>query len=74
MGALALATVAAALGIVPGGATLFVIVVAATVGSLVESWLGATLESPGILNNDSLNFVNTSIAALTALAAHAWMS
>ncbi|PYR55471.1 MAG: hypothetical protein DMF85_19510 [Acidobacteria bacterium] len=74
VGALALATVAAALGIVPGGATLFVIVVAATVGSLVESWLGATLESPGILNNDSLNFVNTSIAALTALAAHAWMS
>ena len=43
-------------------------VVAATVGALVESALGATLEGPGILNNDMLNFINTAVAAAVALA------
>jgi uncharacterized membrane protein len=33
----------------------------------VESLLGATLEGPGILNNDMLNFINTAIAGLTVL-------
>ena len=47
---------------------LALVVVAATVGSLIESWLGATLEAPGILNNDMLNFINTAAAALAALA------
>ena len=40
----------------------------ATVGALVESALGATLEGPGILNNDMLNFINTAVAALVMLA------
>ena len=40
----------------------------ATIGSLVESLLGATLEAPGILNNDVLNFMNTAIAAGAAIA------
>jgi uncharacterized protein (TIGR00297 family) len=44
-----------------------VVVAAATAGGLVESVLGATLEAPGVLNNDVLNFVNTSVAALTAI-------
>jgi uncharacterized protein (TIGR00297 family) len=43
------------------------IVIAATIGALVESVLGATLERPGILNNDMLNFINTAIAALAVL-------
>ena len=40
----------------------------ATVGALVESALGATLEGPGILNNDMLNFINTAVAAVVAIA------
>ena len=65
--AFALATTAAALGLIPQSATL-AIVVAATAGALVESALGATLEGPGILNNDMLNFINTAVAAAVALA------
>jgi uncharacterized membrane protein len=29
--------------------------------------MGATLEAPGIVNNDVLNFINTATAALAAL-------
>jgi len=72
-GALALGAAAAWLGIVPGD-TLMTIVLAATAGSLIESWLGATLEAPGILNNDMLNFINTGSAALIAVALAAWLS
>ena len=64
--AFALATAAVALGLIPPSAT-FAIVVAATAGALVESALGATLEGPGILNNDMLNFINTAVAAAVAL-------
>jgi uncharacterized protein (TIGR00297 family) len=60
-----------ALAAVPPGlipATLvFAVVIAATAGALVESALGATLEHRGILNNDVLNFVNTSVAAFVAV-------
>src|SRR5439155_691422 len=45
-----------------------VAVIAATAGALVESVLAATLEGPGILNNDMLNFINTAVAAVVALA------
>lgn len=45
------------------GSSLLPVVVAATIGALVESALGATLEEPGILNNDLLNFINTAVAA-----------
>ncbi len=48
--------------------SLLVVVAAATIGALVESWLGATLEATGILNNDSLNFINTAVAAGLAAA------
>jgi uncharacterized protein (TIGR00297 family) len=65
-GAFALAAIAILLAIIPP-ATLFSIVIAATLGALLESWLGATLEGPGILNNDMLNFINTSAAALLAV-------
>lgn len=65
--AFALAAAGVALGLIPGSATV-AIVVAATIGALVESGLGATLEGPGILNNDMLNFINTAVAAAVALA------
>jgi uncharacterized protein (TIGR00297 family) len=74
VGAFALATIAAALGFAAGGGAILLIVGAATAGSLIESGLGATLESPGILNNDALNFINTSAAALLAAAVPAWIS
>jgi len=67
-GAAGLGLVAVALGLlVP--AALLLVVVAATVGALVESGLGATLEEPGILNNDLLNFINTAVAAAVAVIA-----
>jgi len=66
-GALAIATTAIALGLIPPAA-LFAVVAGATIGSFAESLLGATLEGPGILNNDLLNFLNTAIAAGTAVA------
>ena len=66
LGALGLGALACALGIVPWIA-LAAIVVGATAGSLLESWLGATLEGPGILNNDVLNFINTAAGAFIAL-------
>ena len=67
LSAFALAALGAALGLMP--APLIPAVVAgATAGALVESALGATLEGPGILNNDMLNFINTAVAAAVTLA------
>jgi uncharacterized protein (TIGR00297 family) len=65
-GAALLATLAVVIGIVPAVA-LMPIIVGATIGSLAESVLGATLEGPGILNNDMLNFINTVVAAYAAI-------
>ena len=65
--ALALAALGLALGLIPGNAIWFV-ALGATAGAFVESLLAATLEGPGILNNDMLNFINTAVAALVALA------
>ncbi len=64
--AVALAALGAALGLIPAHAILFV-VIGALAGSFVESALGATLEKPGILNNDLLNFINTSVAVAVTL-------
>jgi uncharacterized protein (TIGR00297 family) len=66
-GAVLLGAIGVFMGLVPIAA-LLAIVVGATAGSIVESLLGATLEGPGILNNDMLNFVNTAVAAVTAIA------
>jgi uncharacterized protein (TIGR00297 family) len=68
IGAFVLAALAAALGLVPAGA-IWVLVLAATVGAFVESGLGATLEAPGIVNNDLLNFINTACASGASLLA-----
>lgn len=67
IGALALSTLGAAVGLISFSAVPAV-VVAATIGSFAESLLGSTFEAPGVLNNDVLNFLNTTIAAAAALA------
>jgi uncharacterized protein (TIGR00297 family) len=66
LGALALGALGVLVGLVPA-ATLPAIVLGATLGAFAESALGATLEAPGIVNNDVLNFVNTAIAAAAAI-------
>jgi uncharacterized membrane protein len=63
----ALASAGAAFGLIPAS-VIVIVVVGATAGALVESALGATLEGPGILNNDMLNFINTAVAAVVTLA------
>lgn len=65
--AFALAAAGVALQLIPASA-IAAVVVGSTAGALVESALGATLEGPGLLNNDTLNFVNTAVAAACALA------
>lgn len=72
LGAIGLAFVAVALGIV-GSGPVALLVIAATAGALLESWLGATLEAPGILNNDMLNFINTATAAAVLLGFARWL-
>jgi uncharacterized protein (TIGR00297 family) len=67
LGAATLAALAVALGLVPRWA-LLPVVAGATVGALVESLLAASLEGPGILNNDALNFINTAVAAYAAVS------
>jgi uncharacterized protein (TIGR00297 family) len=66
LAAFVLAVVGEAAGLI-GYDAIVAVVVAATAGALVESALGATLEGPGILNNDMLNFINTAVAASLAL-------
>jgi len=67
LAALALAAIGAGAGLIPVSAIL-IVVAAATAGALVESALAVTLEGPGILNNDMLNFINTAVAAAVAVA------
>ena len=45
-----------------------VVVVAAFLGSLLESVVGATIERRGLLDNEAVNFLNTLIGALVAAA------
>lgn len=46
------------------------IVIAGTVGNFFDSLLGATLERKGVLKNDSVNFLNTVVAAVVAWLAY----
>jgi uncharacterized protein (TIGR00297 family) len=71
LSAAALASVAAALGLLDWHSVLIVIA-AATAGALVESALGAALEERGIVNNDVLNFVNTAFAAYAVIQLWQW--
>jgi uncharacterized protein (TIGR00297 family) len=65
-----LASLGVGLGLAPASA-LLPIAIAAVAASFAEGVLGATLEAPGILNNDLLNFVNSAIGA--GLAMLFWM-
>jgi len=56
-----LALLAAMLGLI-GTSAVPAVVAASLAGAFLESVLGATLEKPGILNNDLLNFINTAAA------------
>ncbi|HET7217173.1 MAG TPA: DUF92 domain-containing protein [Vicinamibacterales bacterium] len=73
---LAGASLLAAIGVAAGliqPTWLAPVVIGATIGAVAESFLGATLEDPGIVNNDLLNFFTTAIAAAAAvLLARAW--
>ena len=64
--ALALAVAGWGLDLI-GPAMIPLVVAAATIGALCESVMGATLEGPGIVNNDVLNFLNTTIAAFAVV-------
>jgi uncharacterized protein (TIGR00297 family) len=65
--AIALAGFALVVGLIQP-ALVWPVVAAATVGSFVESLLGATLEGAGILDNHTLNFLNTLVASAAAVA------
>lgn len=71
--ALLLGFAAAGLGLIEQG-DVFAVVMGATIGSFVESALGATLEPRGILDNDSLNLINTAIAAFAAVTIAGWFA
>ena len=64
--AFVMSVTAAALGLMPFG-SMWMVVLAAAIGSIVESALAATLEADHILNDHVLNFVNTFVAVVVAL-------
>ena len=66
VGAFALAALGAGVGLVPPS-WIWIVVVAAATGGLIESVLGAAFERAGIVNNDLLNFLNTAVAAAVAV-------
>jgi uncharacterized protein (TIGR00297 family) len=64
--ALLVGCVASALGILSSG-LLGIVVVAAFLGSTVDSVLGATLERRGLMDNETVNFSNTLVGALAGM-------
>jgi uncharacterized protein (TIGR00297 family) len=66
VGAVILAAVGASLGLIPSFA-IVPIALAATLASFAEGWLAVNFEAPGLLNNDTLNFLNSLIGASLAL-------
>ena len=45
---------------------LLIIIVAGTLGNMVDSMLGLTLENKGLLTNNTVNFLNTAVGAVVA--------
>jgi uncharacterized protein (TIGR00297 family) len=52
------------------GRTFWLIILAGTIGNLADSVLGATYERKGMVGNNTVNFLNTLIAALTIWLCH----
>ncbi len=70
-GALAIGTAGFLLGMVPAWA-IPVVVAAALGGTLLESFLGATLEPLGLVGSETINFINTAAGGMAALALARW--
>jgi len=70
-GALMVGAVGVVLGLIPGW-TLPLVVVAALLGALLESFLGATLEPMGHLGSETINFINTAAGGWAGLALVRW--
>ena len=66
LGAVLLAAIGAALGLIPAIA-IAPIAIAATLASFAEGVLAVRFEAAGVLNNDTLNFLNSVIGASLAL-------
>lgn len=66
-GAVILAACGAGVGLIPAS-SIWIVVLAATLGALVESVLAATFEERGYLTNDLLNFLNTGVSVAIAVA------
>ncbi|MBN8248212.1 MAG: DUF92 domain-containing protein [Verrucomicrobia bacterium] len=58
LGAALLSLLGRSIGLTPVRATL-PLLLAGLAGNLLDSWLGATLERRGVLNNEGVNFINT---------------
>ncbi|HEX2252209.1 MAG TPA: TIGR00297 family protein [Thermoanaerobaculia bacterium] len=67
-----LGALGAAVGLYPWEG-VWVVVVAAFVGTTLESLLGATVERRGLLDNEAMNFLNTLVGALVAAALAGWV-
>ncbi|WP_346239450.1 DUF92 domain-containing protein [Niabella insulamsoli] len=50
----------------PSAPDSFIIIIAGTLGNLLDSVLGAAFENRGYLSNDAVNFLNTAGAAIVA--------
>ena len=61
-----IAAFAAGLGLLPSRA-IPAVLVAAFIGSTADSYLGATLERKGLMDNEAVNFSNTLIGALAGI-------
>lgn len=68
LASLLLGALGAAVGLFPW-VGVAVVAVAAFVGTTLESILGATVESRGLLDNEAMNFLNTLVGALVAAGA-----
>lgn len=66
-GAAVVAALAGGLGLL-APAAIMIVLVAAFIGSSADSLLGATLERRGLMDNEAVNFSNTLVGALAAIA------
>ena len=69
--ALLIAAAAVMLGLMPAG-TVGIVVAAALLGTLLESFLGATLEPLGMVGSETINFINTAAGGLAAMVLLHW--